>query len=140
MWLVLMLISFTCNGCEQFGLRILAGMGFTNADTNQYLLYYYLGGFLCIGIPLSASKMWPNKKEMLIGSLMALCSISGTISLAWALGRYDVPGSVAFPVSSGGSLFMVVIAGVVFFRERLGKYGICGCALGTLAIVLLSIP
>jgi drug/metabolite transporter (DMT)-like permease len=34
---------------------------------------------------------------------------------------------------------MVVIAGLVFFRERFGKYGIIGGALGTLAIILLTI-
>jgi drug/metabolite transporter (DMT)-like permease len=70
---------------------------------------------------------------------MAICSISGTVSLAWALGRYHVPGNVAFPISSGGSLFMVVIAGVALFRERLGFYGISGCAIGFLAILLLSV-
>lgn len=140
MWLVLMLISFLCNGCETFGLRVLAGMGVAKADTYQYLLYYYLGGFLCIAIPLCAKKMWPNKTEATIGLLMAFFSISGTMSLAWALGRYNMPGNLAYPISSGGSLFVVVIAGVVLFRERLGKYGIAGCALGTLAIVLLSIP
>jgi drug/metabolite transporter (DMT)-like permease len=35
---------------------------------------------------------------------------------------------------------VVMIAGVVLFRERLGAYGICGCALGGAAIVLLSLP
>jgi multidrug transporter EmrE-like cation transporter len=140
MWFVLMLISFLCNGCEAFGLRVLAGMGLANTDTNQYLLYYYLGGFLCVGIPLLIKRMWPTKTEVWIGSLMALCSISGTISLAMALGRYGVPGNVAFPISNGGSLFVVMIAGVVLFRERLGAYGICGCALGGAAIVLLSLP
>lgn len=139
MWLILMLIAFLCNGCETFGLRVLAGMGFANVATDQYVLYYYLGGFLCIAIPLCMKKMWPTKTETGIGLLMALCSISGTMSLALALGRYNMPGNLAYPISSGGSLFVVVIGGVVLFQERLGKYGIIGCALGSLAIILLSI-
>ena len=134
-----MLISFLCNGCETFGLRVLAGMGFANVAVDQYVLYYYLGGFLCIAVPLCLKKMWPTKTESFIGLLMALCSVSGTMSLALALGRYKMPGNLAYPISSGGSLFMVVIAGVLLFRERLGKYGIIGCALGSLAIILLSI-
>jgi multidrug transporter EmrE-like cation transporter len=140
MWIVLMLISFLCNGLETFGLRVLAGFGVANTDVNLYLLYYYLGGLLFIGIPLAAKNLWPNKAEVYIGTLMAIFSVMGTAALALALGRYQVPGNVAYPISTGGSLFVVVIAGVLFFRERLGKYGIAGCALGTLAVVLLSIP
>jgi multidrug transporter EmrE-like cation transporter len=139
MWLILMLIAFLFNGCEAFGVRVLAGMGFADSSTNQYLLYYYLGGFLCIGVPLLLKRSWPNKTEICIGGLMALCSISGTLSLAWALGHYKVPGNVAFPISNGGSLFVVVIAGVALFRERIGAYGIAGCTLGAIAILLLGI-
>ena len=139
MWIVLMLISFLCNGCETFGLRVLAGMGLANIAVDQYILYYYLGGFVCIAVPLCLKKMWPTKTEIVIGVLMALCSIAGTMSLALALGRYNMPGNIAYPISSGGSLFVVVIAGVALFQERLGKYGITGCLLGTIAIILLSI-
>jgi drug/metabolite transporter (DMT)-like permease len=136
--MLLMLISFVFNGCETFGLRVLAGMGLADRYTNQYLLFYYLGGFLCIAIPMAAKRLLPNWTEILVGTLMALWSISGTVSLSYALGSYHVPGNIAFPISNGGSLFFVVIAGVAFFGERLGKYGISGCALGVLAIVLLS--
>lgn len=139
MWLLLMLLSFLFNGCEAFGVRVLAGLGMADRYTDQYLLYYYLSGLLCIGIPLLVKGTRPNAREVGVGALMALCSISGTISLAYALGRYNIPGNIAFPISNGGSLFMVVIAGVLLFRERLGRYGICGCALGILAIVLLSV-
>ena len=31
---------------------------------------------------------------------------------------------------------MVITGGILLFKERLGWYGIAGCALGTLAIVL----
>ncbi len=140
MWFVLMLVSFAFNGLEAFGLRVLAGMGLADSNTNQYLLYYYLGGFLCIGVPLFIKRMVPNKTEIMMGALMAFWSITGTVCLAHALGRWSIPGNVAFPISNGGSLFVVVIAGVLFFHERLGIYGICGCAIGSVAIALLSVP
>lgn len=139
MWIVFMLMAFAFNGLEAFGLRVLTGMGLAETSANQYLLYYYLGGFLCMGIPLAAQWVLPSKTEVMMGTLMAFWSVAGTVSLAVALGRYHVPGNAAYPISNGGSLFVVVIAGVLLFRERLGKYGICGCALGTLAIVLLSL-
>jgi multidrug transporter EmrE-like cation transporter len=139
MWFLLMMIAFACNGLEAFGVRVLAGMGLADKYTNQYLLYYYLGGFLCIGVPLLIRRMFPNKTEIIMGALMAFWSIAGTASLAYALGPYKVPGNAAYPISNGGSLFVVVIVGMLFFRERVGKYGISGCIVGALAILLLSI-
>jgi multidrug transporter EmrE-like cation transporter len=139
MWLLLMLLAFLFNGLGVFGLRILAGMGLAGQVNDQYVMYWYLGGFVFMALWLLAKKTWPNRKEIGIGSLMALCSISGTTALAYALNTYSVPGNVAFPIANGGSLFVVVTAGVLLFRERLGWYGISGCALGTLAIVLLSV-
>ena len=139
MWLVLMLIAFLFNGCGVFGLRILAGMGLTGTHMYQYLLYFYLGGFLFIAVLLAAKRTRPNLTEVAIGTLMAVGSISGTASLAYALGHYQIPGNIAFPISNGGSLFVVISGGVLLFKERLGWYGIAGCALGTLALVLLSI-
>lgn len=139
MWLALMLIAFFFNGSGVFGLRILAGMGLTETHVYQYLLYFYLGGFLFMAALLILKKVWPNSTEVWIGTLMALCSLSGTASLAYALGNYHIPGNIAFPISNGGSLFVVITGGVLLFRERLGVYGICGCALGTVAVVLLSV-
>lgn len=139
MWLALMLIAFFFNGSGVFGLRILAGMGLTETHVYQYLLYFYLGGFLFMAALLIMKKVWPNSTEVLIGTLMALCSLSGTASLAYALGNYHIPGNIAFPISNGGSLFVVITGGVLLFRERLGVYGICGCTLGTVAVVLLSV-
>jgi multidrug transporter EmrE-like cation transporter len=139
MWLLLMLLAWGFNGCGVFGLRILAGMGLAGLVTNQYLVYYYMGGFVFMGLVLLAQKTRPNRGEIAMGSLMALCSISGTAALGYALNTYNIPGNVAFPIANGGSLFVVVTAGVFIFRERLGWYGITGCVLGTLAIVLLSV-
>ena len=133
------LVAFFFNGCGVFGLRILAGMGLTETHVNQYLLYFYLGGFLFMALVLLLQKLMPSPREIGIGMLMALCSLSGTAALAYALGNYHIPGNVAFPISNGGSLFVVITGGVLLFRERLGMYGLCGCILGTLAIVLLSV-
>lgn len=139
MWLLLMLVAFFFNGCGVFGLRILAGMGLTETHVNQYLLYFYLGGFIFMALVLLTQKVTPNLREIGIGMLMALCSLSGTAALAYALGNYHIPGNIAFPISNGGSLFVVIAGGVLMFRERLGMYGLCGCVLGTLAIILLSV-
>jgi multidrug transporter EmrE-like cation transporter len=38
----------------------------------------------------------------------------------------------------GGGLFIVVGAGVLLFKERVGPYGVAGIVLGIISIVLLS--
>lgn len=139
MWLVLMLIAFLFNGLSAFGVRVLAGLGLSARYTYQYLLFFYLSGFIFIAIFLVVKGIRPNPTEMRMGALMALCSISGTASMSYALGTYNIPGNITFPISNGGSLFVVVAAGFLMFRERLGWYGIGGVILGTLAVILLSL-
>src|SRR5258706_10308029 len=118
MWLLLMLVAFFFNGCGVFGLRILAGMGLTETHVNQYLLYFYLGGFLFMALVLLMQQLMPNLTEVGIGMLMALCSVSGTAALAYALGNYHVPGNIAFPIANGGNLLVVIVRRVLPFRER----------------------
>jgi drug/metabolite transporter (DMT)-like permease len=127
------------NGCEIFGLRILASWGFESAATDQYVLWYYLGATAGTFLVMGVKRSRPNRKEVGIGALMALFSMLGTMSLAYALSSYRLPGNIAYPIANGGSLFMVIAAGVFLFNERLGWYGASGCALGTVAVVLLAV-
>jgi multidrug transporter EmrE-like cation transporter len=55
-----------------------------------------------------------------------------------ALSR-DVAGHIAFSISTGGTLFIVALAGVFLFKERVGPYGVAGLVLGILSIIVLSI-
>ena len=49
----------------------------------------------------------------------------------------QVPGSVAYPVGNGGSLFLVVLAGVLLFKEDVNRVGIAGIAVGVAAVLVL---
>lgn len=49
----------------------------------------------------------------------------------------QVPGSVAYPVGNGGSLFLVVLAGVLLFKEHVNRVGIAGIAIGIAAVLVL---
>jgi multidrug transporter EmrE-like cation transporter len=69
---------------------------------------------------------------------MALCSVAGQFFTGLALAR-DVAGHVAFSISTGGTLFIVALAGILLFREKVGPYGLAGLVLGILSIIVLSI-
>jgi multidrug transporter EmrE-like cation transporter len=69
---------------------------------------------------------------------MGLCSIAGQFFVGLALSR-AVAGHVAFSISTGGTLFVVALAGILLFKESVGPYGLAGLVLGILSIVVLSV-
>lgn len=77
-------------------------------------------------------------RELLWGALMAGLSIAGQVAMAVALDS-KVPGNIVFPVAIGGSIFVVAVAGALFFGERMNRFNVIGVSLGFLAVILLGI-
>lgn len=137
-WLQLMLIAFLANGIGPFGLKVLTERGLGDAYQSQYLLYWYCGGFIFAIVALLRSGLWPTWREVSLGALMGACSLFGQSFTGLAL-SHGIPGHVAFPLTTGGSLFLVAAAGLFLFKERVGPYGMAGIALGIAALVALSV-
>ncbi len=136
-WFRLMLVSFVANGIGPFGLKVLAERGL-GKYTPQYLFWWYLGGLVFAAAALVLSRSGVNRREVLLGAAMGGCSLAGQSFTAMAL-ENGVPGHIAFPLTTGGSLFLVAAAGLFLFHERVGTYGYCGIALGILSLVMLSV-
>ena len=134
-WLLLMLLAFVFNGLAASTSKVLVGCG-VGDYTWQFYVTLYGVGFL---ITLVAS-LWmgdvPTRREIGTGAIMAVCSITGNVLLTLAL-SHGVQGAVAFPSANGGSLTLVVLAGVLFFKERIHPIGRLGIACGIAAILLL---
>ena len=137
-WLRLMLIAFVANGLGPFGLKVLSERGLADAYQPQYLLYWYCGGLAFAMIALVRSGVRPQRREVVLGALMGACSLSGQSFTGLAL-SHGLPGHIAFPLTTGGSLFLVAAAGLLLFKERVGPYGIAGITLGIIALVALSL-
>ncbi len=137
LWLRLMLVAFVANGLGPFGLKILTERGLA-AYQQQYLLFWYLGGFIFALAALLVSRDGVNRREVLLGAAMGGCSLAGQSFTAMALSS-GVPGHIAFPLTTGGSLFLVATAGLLLFKERIGPYGFCGVVLGIASLVMLSV-
>ena len=133
-----MLLACITNGLGAFGLKVLAGRGLTDRYELQYLVIWYLG-WLLFGIGVFIRRPFkPHTREILIAAVMGLCSLSGQFFTGLALAR-DVAGHVAFSISTGGTLFIVALAGILIFREKVGPYGLAGLVLGILSIIVLSV-
>jgi drug/metabolite transporter (DMT)-like permease len=136
-WIRLMLVAFLANGIGPFGLKVLAMQGLEPYQA-QYLLYWYLGGFIFALGALVLGRTRVNGREVLLGAAMGGCSLAGQSFTGVALAA-GLPGHIAFPLTTGGSLFLVALAGIVLFKERIGPYGLCGVILGVTSLVMLSI-
>jgi hypothetical protein len=131
-------LAFLTNGLGAFGLRILAGAGLGRITEIQYLMLWYAFGFATALFAYVGSGR-PTRREAVIGSAMAVCSLCGQIGMALSLSG-GVPGFIVFPVATGGGLFLVVAAGHLIYHESIGMYGKLGVLTGVIALVILALP
>jgi drug/metabolite transporter (DMT)-like permease len=137
-WMRWMLLAFIANGLGPFGLKIIAERGLAESYRFQYLIAWYGGGLSLMLVALLMAREAPGKWELLLGAMMGLGSFGGQLFSSLALQR-SVPGYVVFPATTGGSLFVVPLIGVLLFREKISRYGIAGIVTGTAALLLLSV-
>ena len=114
-WFRLMLIAFLSNGLGPFGLKILNERNLSTFQP-QYLVYWYLGGAVFGVIAFLRGSRRVAPPEVALGAVMGLCSLSGQTFTGLAL-SHGLPGHVAFPITTGGSLFLVATAGIMLFRK-----------------------
>jgi drug/metabolite transporter (DMT)-like permease len=138
MWLWLMLIILLTNGMSSFGLKVIVAWGLPPDIKFPYLTIWYAAGFFCLAIPMRLRKVKLSLREGVLGALIALLSIGGQLAMATALSS-GVPGNVVFPVTIGGSILIVAVAGQFFFAERLSRLSWTGVVIGFLAVIALSV-
>ncbi len=136
LWIRLMLIAVVANGIAVFGLKVVIARQL-GVFQPQYLVCFYGGALLLALAGLFSARARPQWRELIIGGVMGLGSVLGSQFMGLAL-QHGVPGHIVFPVTTGGTLFLVGLVGIVFFRERLGAYGIAGMVLGIASILMLG--
>jgi drug/metabolite transporter (DMT)-like permease len=136
-WITAMLCAFLLNGICPFGLRVLAGRGLAPQYTPVYLVYWYLAGFGFGLLGLIKNRQKLSLANLTIGLIMAVASVGGQFFMGLAL-SHGVAGSVVFMLGMGASMCVVVLGGLIFFRERVGTYAKLGIVIGLAAAVLLG--
>ena len=135
-WFHLMLVAFFANGVGPFGLKVLSERRLA-AFQPQYLLYWYLGGLIFAVPAFARAGIRITRREVALGACMGLCSLSGQSFTGLSL-SHGLPGYIVFPLTTGGSLFLVAVAGILVFKEKVGPFGIAGITLGILSLAMLS--
>jgi multidrug transporter EmrE-like cation transporter len=138
MWFLLMIVMLALNGMSAFGLKVIAAWGLPEAAKFPYLTVWYVAGFVFIAVTMLVKGSKVSLKELGWGAVMALLSIVGQVAMAIALNS-KVPGNIVFPVTTGGAILFVGVAGWLFFGERMNRLTTVGIVLGFSAVTLLSI-
>jgi drug/metabolite transporter (DMT)-like permease len=136
-WLFLTGVTFFAQTIAPFGLKILAERNLIERYEFQFLLVMYLGGLTIAPAVFRQRPLLPFGREFLIGSGMAVCSVSGMAFTGLALAK-GVPAYLTFSLTQGGAVFLVIGAGLLVFKEKLGWRGFLATALGIIAIVMLG--
>ena len=134
-WLLLILLAFLANGLAASSQKVLVELGGGDYAWQFYVVLYTAGAAV-VAVANAVHSGFPNGREVLISSGMGVASVAGNICIVRALGMH-VPGTIAYPVANGGSLFLVVLAGFLAFRERVNPVGIAGIVLGIAATLVL---
>jgi drug/metabolite transporter (DMT)-like permease len=132
-WLPLMMLTFVGQGLASTGSKILVEAK-AGDYVGQFLIVLYGSGFIVLLFLSVFREAWPNHREISTAFVMAICSVMGNAALTSAL--KTVKGSIAYPINNG-SLLIVVLAGVLFFRERIHPIGILGIVCGVCAVLIL---
>jgi multidrug transporter EmrE-like cation transporter len=138
MWFLLMLLMLLTNGMSAFGLKVITAWGLPETSKFPYLTIWYAAGFAGVALPALVRRQMVSFRELRWGAAMALLSIGGQVATAVALDR-GMPGNVVFPVTMGGAILIVGLAGRLFFGERMNRMTKVGMVLGFLAVMLLSV-
>lgn len=105
--------------------------------SSQFLFYTFgLALILCLGLMLW-KKERPGKWEALFGLLIGIPNYFSARFLLLSLAH--VPAVIAYPTFSVGTILVVTLAGVGFFKERLSKRQWIAVAAILVALVLLNV-
>ena len=132
----MLLIAFLLNGLLMVGMKAVDGFKLGQYIPLVLFAQYAVGGLLCIPAVVAARKPL-HRTSLWVGVAAGITSAIGMSCAITVTGM--IPGYMVFPIIQGGTLLTVVIIGRVFFKEKIGPYGVAGIALGTAAIILLSI-
>ncbi|MEE1327508.1 MAG: SMR family transporter, partial [Oscillospiraceae bacterium] len=91
----------------------------TASQQPQYLFYTFLVALVLCTVLMLYKKQRLGRWEFLFGTLIAIPNFVSTRFMLKALA--DIPAVIAYPAFSVGTILVVTMAGVLFFKERLTK-------------------
>ena len=128
--------AFVLSGVAGISSRMLPGLGLAEFQLT-YMASFYGAAFLPALLMHCTSGKRTGRKEFAVGTAMGLAGMGAVFSLLLALEA--VPGTVAFPVKTCGTILITVAAAHLMWHEKLKGRELPALACTLLAIVLMSV-
>ncbi len=135
-WGWLLPVLLVCGGITDSMANVFDKIGAPEVK-DYYLFYTFAAAFLCALLMMPARHERIGKWEIISGILIGLPNYLSTRFLLLALGK--LPAVIVYPVVSAGTIILVSMAGVFFFRESLSRRKLIALSIICLALVLLNI-
>lgn len=103
----------------------------------QYLLYTFATAMLLCVILCALKRQKPCLKDVLFGALISLPNYLSSRFLLLAVG--EIPAVVVYPTYSVGTIILVTLAGVCFFKEKLSRRKLAALGVILISLALLNL-
>jgi len=131
-----LILLLLIGGCADGMSKVFEELG-NSALSSQFLFYTFGTALvLCIALMLLRRER-PGLREAAFGLLIGIPNYFSSRFLLMAL--KDVPAVIAYPTVSVATIVLVSLAGVCFFRERLGKRQWIAIGAILVSLVLLNL-
>ena len=132
----LVLLLLTC-GTGDFMSKVYETLG-PKAMSDQFLFYTFVFAFSLCLIPVIRKREKPGIKELLWGAALGLPNYFSARFILGALGE-GIPAVIVYPTFSVATVVVLLIAGVVLFKEKLSRREWIGIGMILTALVFLNI-
>ena len=137
---LLLLLTLLFSGCADAMSKVFEQWG-DPAENTRFFFWLFLTALVFTAGLAVRERLRAGKKlrwqEVLAGVAVGVPNYFSSFLLLRAI--QSLPAFVAYPVYSTGTILLVLLAGAVFFRERLTRRQIVGICLILAALILLNL-
>ena len=131
----LMLALLLVEGCASSGSKVFGEIGKTSFSDN--FLFWTFGAALIVSVAVAMRKKEQfNLSTLIYGAMIGIPNFFGARFTLMAL--QEIPAVIVYPVRSVGSIMVITLFGVFFFKEKLRKNQWVAMAAIMVALVLLN--
>ncbi len=135
-WIAWLTAAFLAQGGWEISLRATRALPDNESRIFFFTVVCVTATFLTVPFMLAYRARF-GRREIYYGMLAGLCSVIASGIRPWVL--RDLDGIIVFPITTVSVTLLVILAGVVFWRERLGKWGAAGIVAALLGMLLLTV-
>jgi drug/metabolite transporter (DMT)-like permease len=132
-----LILLFATGGMAEFSNKLFQKFGYPE-DKNFFLFVVFFVAFLCssiFSVFSTQQSLRSLKHDILMGFAVGIPNLLSSYFLINAL--EVVPATIAFPAYSSGSIVLVTIGSVLFFKEKFSRRSFIGLTLTLFALLLI---